>query len=59
MPLFIPLYSEDGGEPLAFACGCCPAGKRAVFRTKIGFLRHLWRKHKLREQMTIEFKEPQ
>jgi hypothetical protein len=23
-----------------------------------GFLRHLWRKHKLREQMTIEFKEP-
>lgn len=55
MALYTPLYPPYGGPPLGFACLHRPESCREVTRTLRGIRAHLWRKHKIREQMDLEF----
>jgi hypothetical protein len=51
--IYKALYPEHGGPAQGFMCGSCPR----VLRTRIGMLRHLWRKHKIKVQLSIDFKD--
>lgn len=47
--LLIPLYPPQGSPALGFMCAECGG----VTRTQIGAIRHLWRKHRLKLQLTL------
>jgi hypothetical protein len=49
-PIYTALYPEHGGPAKGFLCGSCPD----VTRTRIGMLRHLWRKHRIKVQLKID-----
>lgn len=49
MQIYLPLYPVEGGPPLGFFCSQC----RAVTKTIRGVRIHLWRRHKLKEQIEM------
>jgi len=51
------LYPELGGPAKAFVCGVDPSCSD-VTRTRIGMIRHLWRKHKVKIQISLDFEKP-
>lgn len=51
--IYKPLYPEHGGPAQGFVCGSCSD----VTRTKIGMMRHLWRKHMIKIQLDMDFEK--
>jgi hypothetical protein len=55
-PLYTPLFPESGGQPKAFLCSQGPRCKD-VTRTRKGMVLHLWRKHKVKVQLKMDFQQ--